>query len=116
MINLQEPSRPWEIAHMHWVTGLPPGDDRIYNSYLVIVGRFSKTSIFFLCHRDDTAIDTALPIWDRVVSWTGILTNILAFSTTYHPLIDGLAERMTQTLEDMVRRFCAYGLDLKDSD
>ncbi|MBW0469784.1 hypothetical protein O181_009499 [Austropuccinia psidii MF-1] len=29
---------------------------------------------------------------------------------------DGLAERMIKTLEDMVRRLCAYGLELKDCD
>ncbi|MBW0517405.1 hypothetical protein O181_057120 [Austropuccinia psidii MF-1] len=28
MIKIQEPSRPWEIVHMDWVTGLPPGGDR----------------------------------------------------------------------------------------
>ncbi|MBW0553563.1 hypothetical protein O181_093278 [Austropuccinia psidii MF-1] len=88
---------------------------------------------------NDTAIDTALLIWNRVVSWTGIFTNIisdrdpkftsalwtnlhqlfgtkLSFSTSYHPQTDGLAERIIQTLEDMVRRFCAYGLELKDCD
>ncbi|MBW0593770.1 hypothetical protein O181_133485 [Austropuccinia psidii MF-1] len=106
MIKIQEPSRPWEIVHMDW---------------------------------DDTAMDTALLIWNRVVSWTGIFTNIisdrdpkftsalwtnlhqlfgtkLSFSTAYHPQTDGLAERMIQTLEDMVRRFCAYGLEFKDFD
>ncbi|MBW0522650.1 hypothetical protein O181_062365 [Austropuccinia psidii MF-1] len=30
--------------------------------------------------------------------------------------MDGLAEIMIQILEDMLRRFCAYGLELKDSD
>ncbi|MBW0559364.1 hypothetical protein O181_099079 [Austropuccinia psidii MF-1] len=30
--------------------------------------------------------------------------------------MDGLAERMIQALEDMIRRFCAYGLEFKDSD
>ncbi|MBW0541408.1 hypothetical protein O181_081123 [Austropuccinia psidii MF-1] len=30
--------------------------------------------------------------------------------------MDGLAERMIQKLEDMIRRFCAYGLEFKDSD
>ncbi|MBW0590003.1 hypothetical protein O181_129718 [Austropuccinia psidii MF-1] len=40
----------------------------------------------------------------------------LSFSTAYHPQADGLAERMIQTLEDMVRRFCAYGLEFKDCD
>ncbi|MBW0462134.1 hypothetical protein O181_001849 [Austropuccinia psidii MF-1] len=30
--------------------------------------------------------------------------------------MDGLAERMIQTLEDMVKIFCAYGLEFKDCD
>ncbi|MBW0582292.1 hypothetical protein O181_122007 [Austropuccinia psidii MF-1] len=40
----------------------------------------------------------------------------LSFSTAYHPQTDGLAERMSQTLEDMVRRFHAYGLEFKYCD
>ncbi|MBW0577939.1 hypothetical protein O181_117654 [Austropuccinia psidii MF-1] len=40
----------------------------------------------------------------------------LSFSTAYHPQTDGLAERMIQTLEDMVKRFCEYGLEFKDCD
>ncbi|MBW0574216.1 hypothetical protein O181_113931 [Austropuccinia psidii MF-1] len=47
MIKIQEPSRPWEIVHMDWVNGLPPGGDRSHNSCIVIVDRFSKTPIFF---------------------------------------------------------------------
>ncbi|MBW0494419.1 hypothetical protein O181_034134 [Austropuccinia psidii MF-1] len=81
-------------------------------------------------------MDTALLIWDRLVSWTGIFKkrisikypkftselwkNIhqlfgtkLSFSTAYHLQTDVLAERMIQILEDMVRLFSAYGLDLK---
>ncbi|MBW0583905.1 hypothetical protein O181_123620 [Austropuccinia psidii MF-1] len=68
MIKIQEPSRPWEIFHMDWVTGLPLGGDRSYNACLVIVDRFSKALIFLPCHKDDTAMDTALLIWNRVVS------------------------------------------------
>ncbi|MBW0568056.1 hypothetical protein O181_107771 [Austropuccinia psidii MF-1] len=124
---------------MDWVTVLPPGGDTSYNSCLVIVERFSKAPIFLPCHKDDTAMDTALLIWNRVVSWTGIFTNIisdrdfkfksalwtslhqlfgtkLSCSTAYHPQTDGLAERMIQTLEDMVRNICAYGLEFKDCD
>ncbi|MBW0564074.1 hypothetical protein O181_103789 [Austropuccinia psidii MF-1] len=102
---------------MNWVTGLPPGGDRSYNAFLVIFYRFSKTPIFLPCHKDDKAMGTAPLIWNRVVSWTGILTNIisdrdpkfisalwtnihqlfgtkLSFSPTYHPQTDGLAGRM----------------------
>ncbi|MBW0565490.1 hypothetical protein O181_105205 [Austropuccinia psidii MF-1] len=84
-------------------------------------------------------MDTALLLWSRVISHTGLFKNIisdrdpkftsalwtnlhrffgtkLSFSTAYHPQKDGLAERMIQTLEDMIRRFCAYGLEFKDSD
>ncbi|MBW0587399.1 hypothetical protein O181_127114 [Austropuccinia psidii MF-1] len=124
MIKIQEPSRLWEIVNMDWVTGLLPGGDRSYNACLVIVDRFSKTPIFLPCHKDDTAMDTALLIWNRVVSWTGIFIKIvsdrnpkftsalwtnlhqlfgikLSFSIAYHPQIDSLAERMIQTLEEM---------------
>ncbi|MBW0504704.1 hypothetical protein O181_044419 [Austropuccinia psidii MF-1] len=67
MIKIQEPSRPWEIDHMDWVAGLPPGGERSYNACLVTVDRFSKTPIFLQCDEDDTAMDTALLIWNRVV-------------------------------------------------
>ncbi|MBW0586940.1 hypothetical protein O181_126655 [Austropuccinia psidii MF-1] len=139
MIKIQEPSRPWEIFHMDWVTGLPPGGDRSYNSCLVVVDRFSKTPIFLPCHKDDTAMDTALLIWNRVVSWTGIFRNIisdrdpkftsalwtkihqlfgskLSFSTAYHTQTDGLAEWMIQNLEELVKKSFACGLEFKDCD
>ncbi|MBW0546109.1 hypothetical protein O181_085824 [Austropuccinia psidii MF-1] len=78
-------------------------------------------------------------IWNRAIYNTGCFKNIisdrdpkftsalwtnlhkllgakLSFSTAYHPQTDGLAERMIQTLEDMIRRFCACGLECKDYD
>ncbi|MBW0581891.1 hypothetical protein O181_121606 [Austropuccinia psidii MF-1] len=95
--------------------------------------------MFLPCHKDDTAIHTAIMIWNKVIRHTGFFQNIisdrdpkftsalctnlhnlfgtkLSFSKAYHSQTDGLAERMTQTLEDMIRRFCAYGLESKDSD
>ncbi|MBW0565865.1 hypothetical protein O181_105580 [Austropuccinia psidii MF-1] len=124
---------------MDWVTASPPGGDKSFNACLVILDIFRKTPIFLPCHKDDTAMDTALLICNRVISHTGLFKNIisdrdpkfksalwtnlhkllgteLSFSAAYHPRTDGLAERMIQTLEDMIRRFCAYGLELKDSD
>ncbi|MBW0560349.1 hypothetical protein O181_100064 [Austropuccinia psidii MF-1] len=90
---------------MNWVPGLPPGGDRSHNACLGIVDRFSKTPIFLPFQKDDTAMNTAFLICNRVVSWTA-----------YHPQTDGMAKRMIQTLEDMVRRFCAYGLEFKVCD
>ncbi|MBW0474914.1 hypothetical protein O181_014629 [Austropuccinia psidii MF-1] len=62
---------------MDWVTGLPPGGDRSYNSCLVIVDRFNKTAIFFPCYNDYKAMDSSLLIWNRVVYWNGIFTKII---------------------------------------
>ncbi|MBW0525801.1 hypothetical protein O181_065516 [Austropuccinia psidii MF-1] len=139
MIQIQEPKSPWEIVHMDWVTALPPGGDRIYNACLVLFDRYSKTPMFLPFHNDEKGMDTAIMIWNKVISHTGLFQNIisdrdqkftsalwtnlhnlfgtkLSLSTAYHPQIDGLEERMVQTLQDMIRIFCAYGLELKDSD
>ncbi|MBW0556363.1 hypothetical protein O181_096078 [Austropuccinia psidii MF-1] len=84
-------------------------------------------------------MDTALKIWNRAISHTGLFTNKisdrdpklayalwsnlhsllgtkLSFSTAYPPQTDGLAGIMIQTLDDMIRSFCAYGLEFEDSD
>ncbi|MBW0511606.1 hypothetical protein O181_051321 [Austropuccinia psidii MF-1] len=95
--------------------------------------------MFLPFHKDYTAMDTAIMIWNEVIRHTGLFQNIisdrdpkftseswtnlhnlfgrkLSFSTAYHPQTDGLAERMIQTFEYMIRLFCAYGLEFKDSD
>ncbi|MBW0552592.1 hypothetical protein O181_092307 [Austropuccinia psidii MF-1] len=133
MIQIQEPRSPWEIAHMDWVTALPPGGDRSYNACLVLFDRYSKTPNFLPSHKDDTAMNTARMIWNKAISHTGLFQNIisdrdpkftsdlwtnlnnlfgtkLSSSTAYNPQTDGLVERMIQTLEEIIRRFCAYGL------
>ncbi|MBW0519753.1 hypothetical protein O181_059468 [Austropuccinia psidii MF-1] len=84
-------------------------------------------------------MDTAIMIWNKAISHTGLFQNIisdrdpkftsalwtklhslfgtkLSSSIAYHPQTDGLAEIMIQKLEDMIRRFYAYGLEFKDSD
>ncbi|MBW0512173.1 hypothetical protein O181_051888 [Austropuccinia psidii MF-1] len=40
----------------------------------------------------------------------------LELFTAYHPQTDGLAERMIQNMEDIIRRFCAYGMEYKDHE
>ncbi|MBW0474987.1 hypothetical protein O181_014702 [Austropuccinia psidii MF-1] len=138
MIHIQEPSTPCKVVHIYWVTALQPFGEKGYNECLVIVDMYSKTPRFLSCHKDYTTMDTSLLIWNRVISCTGLFKNIisdrdpkftsslwtnlhnlfgtkLSFSTAYHPHTGGLAERMIQTLEDIIRIFCAYGLEFKDS-
>ncbi|MBW0550415.1 hypothetical protein O181_090130 [Austropuccinia psidii MF-1] len=90
-------------------------------------------------HKEDAAIDTVLLFWNKIISTCGVpkiiisdrdpkftsafWTNIydmlgtkLAFSTAYHPQTNGLAERMIQIMEDILRRFCVYGMEYKDHD
>ncbi|MBW0588696.1 hypothetical protein O181_128411 [Austropuccinia psidii MF-1] len=91
------------------------------------------------CHKEDTAIDTALLFWNGIIStcgvpkiiisdrdpkftsevWTNLYDKLctkLAFPTAYHLQTDGLAERMIQTMEDILRRFCAYVMEYKDHE
>ncbi|MBW0490033.1 hypothetical protein O181_029748 [Austropuccinia psidii MF-1] len=124
---------------MGWVIGLVPGGKEKFNACLIIVDRFRKSVRCLPCHKEDTAMDTALLSWKNIIStcrvpkiiisdrepkltsefWTNlydILGTKLAFSTAYHPQTDGPAERMIQTMEDILRRFCAYGVEYKDHE
>ncbi|MBW0507505.1 hypothetical protein O181_047220 [Austropuccinia psidii MF-1] len=78
MIKIQEPKSAWEIVHIDWVTELPPGGDRSYNACLVLVDRYSKTPMFLPCYKDDTAMDTAIMIWNKSISHTGLFQNIIS--------------------------------------
>ncbi|MBW0512975.1 hypothetical protein O181_052690 [Austropuccinia psidii MF-1] len=78
MIQIQEPKSSWEIVHMDWVTALPPGGDRSHNACLVLVDRYRKTPLLLPCHKDDTAMDTAIIIWNKFIIQTGSLQNIIS--------------------------------------
>ncbi|MBW0485532.1 hypothetical protein O181_025247 [Austropuccinia psidii MF-1] len=137
MIHIQEPKSPWEAVHMDWVPEIPLSGEISYNACLFIVERYRNTPILLPCQKDDTFMDKVLLLWNRALSNTGLFKNIisdtdpnftyalwtniyrffgtkLSFSTAYHPKTDGLAERMIKTLEDMIRKFCAYELEFKD--
>ncbi|MBW0499135.1 hypothetical protein O181_038850 [Austropuccinia psidii MF-1] len=124
---------------MDWVTGLVPGGKENYNVCFIIVDKFRKSMRCLPCHKEDTTMDNAPLIWNNITStcgvpkiiisdrdpkptselWTNlydILGTKLAFSTGYHPQTDGLAERMIQTIEDILRRFCSYGMEYKDHE
>ncbi|MBW0561674.1 hypothetical protein O181_101389 [Austropuccinia psidii MF-1] len=137
--NIEEPKHPWETINMYWVTGLVPAGKENYNACLIIVDRFRNSMRCLTCHKEDTAMDTALLFWNNIIStcgvpkiiisdrdpkftsefWTNlydILGTNIAISTAYHPQTDGLAERMIQTIEDILRRFCAYCIEYKDHE
>ncbi|MBW0561797.1 hypothetical protein O181_101512 [Austropuccinia psidii MF-1] len=98
--HIEEPKHTCQTINMDWVTGLVPGGKENYNACLIIVHshRYPKFASEFLTNLYD------------------ILGTKLAFSTAYHPQTDGLAERMIQTIENIFRRFCAYGMESKDHE
>ncbi|MBW0557433.1 hypothetical protein O181_097148 [Austropuccinia psidii MF-1] len=96
---------------MDWVTGVVPGGKENFNACLIIVDRFGKSVRCLPCHKEDTAMDTALLFWKQMISTCGVpkiiisdrdpkltsevWTNLydmlgtkLAFSTAYHPQTD----------------------------
>ncbi|MBW0562206.1 hypothetical protein O181_101921 [Austropuccinia psidii MF-1] len=94
---------------------------RSYNEFLVLVGRYRKTPMFLPCHKDDTAMETAIMIWNKVITHTGLLQDIisdrgpkftsalwknlhnlfgrrLSFSTAYHPKLMGLEFKVSDVI------------------
>ncbi|MBW0472574.1 hypothetical protein O181_012289 [Austropuccinia psidii MF-1] len=45
-----------------------------------------------------------------------MLGTKVAFWTAYHTQTDGLAERMIQKMQDIIRRFCTYVIEYKDHE
>ncbi|MBW0556857.1 hypothetical protein O181_096572 [Austropuccinia psidii MF-1] len=116
---------------MDWVTNLVPGGKENYNACLVIVDRLRKSSSCLECPKEDKAMDTALFFWNKNIAafvvpkiiisgrdtkftskfWTklyDILLTKLVFSTY------GRAERIIHKMEEIIRSFCAYGMEYKD--
>ncbi|MBW0505690.1 hypothetical protein O181_045405 [Austropuccinia psidii MF-1] len=137
--HIEEPKHPWETINIDWVTGIVPGGKENFKACLITVDSFSKSPRCLPCHKEDTAMDTALLFWNNIIStcgapkiiisdrdpkftsefWTNLydmLGTKFAFSTAYHPQKDGSAVRMIQTMEDILRRFCAYGMEYKDNE
>ncbi|MBW0505089.1 hypothetical protein O181_044804 [Austropuccinia psidii MF-1] len=136
---IEEPKHPWETINMDLVTGLFPGGKENFKACLFIVDRYSKSVRCLSFHKEDTAMDKDLLSWNNIIATCGVpkiiisdrdpkftsefwtnfydmLSTKLAFSTAYHPQTDGLAERMIQKMEDIIRSFCAYGMEYKDHE
>jgi transposase InsO family protein len=136
---IEEPKNRWEVVNMDFVTALLVAGRDNFNSVLVVVDCFSRRARFLPCHKESSALDIALTFWQHIISDVGcpkiiisdrdpkftsqfwqslfdLLGTKLLFSTAYHPQTDGLAERMIQTLEDMLRRYCSFGTTYKDGE
>ncbi|MBW0565321.1 hypothetical protein O181_105036 [Austropuccinia psidii MF-1] len=57
---IEEPKHQWETIDMDWITGIVPGGKENFNSCLVIFDRYGNSVRFLPCHKEDTAMDTAL--------------------------------------------------------
>ena len=135
--EIEKPTKPWEIVNMDFVTGLPTAGDLSYNSALVVVCRLTRKAKFIPVHKDIDARGVALVWWKHMLNEAGLPLAIISdrdpkftgefwkalmkimgcsrkFSTAHHPQTDGSAERMIQTLEDMIRRYCAFGMMYED--
>ncbi|MBW0466458.1 hypothetical protein O181_006173 [Austropuccinia psidii MF-1] len=115
--HIEEPKHPWETINMDWVTGPVQGGKENFNSCLVIVNRYGKSNnIISTCGVPNIIISDREPKFTSEF-WTSlyeILGKKLSFYTAYHPQTDGLAGRMIQTKEDVLIRFCSYGMEYKE--
>ncbi|MBW0481773.1 hypothetical protein O181_021488 [Austropuccinia psidii MF-1] len=96
--HIEEHKHTWETINMDWVTGPVPGGKETSNTYLVIVDSCGVPKIII----SDRDPKFTLEFWTNLYD---IIGTKLAFSTEYHPQTDGLAERMIQAMEDIIRRF-----------
>ncbi|MBW0463440.1 hypothetical protein O181_003155 [Austropuccinia psidii MF-1] len=132
--HIEEPKHPCETINIDWVTGLVPGGKETFDARLIIVDRFSKSMRCLPYQKEDKAMDNTPLFWNNIISTCGVpkiiisdrdpkftsefWTNLyemlgtkLAFFTAYHPQTDGLSERMILKIEDILRRFCGYGME-----
>ncbi|KAH0706397.1 hypothetical protein KY285_010896 [Solanum tuberosum] len=115
----------WEVINMDFITGLPR-TRRQHDSIWVIVDRVTKSSRFLAVKTTDSVEDYAKFYINEIVRLHGVPLSIISdrgpqftfhfwksfqkgigtqvnHSTTFHPQTDGQAERIIQTLEDMLR-------------
>ncbi|GAB7336849.1 hypothetical protein MBLNU13_g00019t1 [Cladosporium sp. NU13] len=127
---LPVPKTIWEEISLDFITKLPPSmmGEKVYDSILVVVDRYSKMAVYIPAVETWTAKDFAdvfmtniglrfgLPLGivsDRGALFTSKFWTEICYqcqirrrlSTAYHPQTDGQTERQNQTLEAYLRMF-----------
>ncbi|MBW0487144.1 hypothetical protein O181_026859 [Austropuccinia psidii MF-1] len=83
------------------------------NKAIVILNKLISHKGLFKNIISDRDTKLTSDLWKNIQNLFG---TKLSFTKPYHPQPDFLSERMIQALEDMIRRFCAYGLELEESN
>lgn len=127
---LPVPSYPWEIVGVDYVTCLPKSGKSAYTAVMIMVDHLTKMAHFVPCHDDITAEESAelfvhhcyrlhgVPrtlVSDRdpkfiSAFWQSFwrkLNTKLNMSTARRPQTDGLTERVNQTMQSLLRCYCA---------
>ncbi|MBW0462147.1 hypothetical protein O181_001862 [Austropuccinia psidii MF-1] len=79
MLHIKELESVLEVAHVDLVEALSPSGDKRYNSFLGSLDRYRKTPLFLPCNKDETSVDTALLLWNRVLSHIWLFKNIIGY-------------------------------------
>ncbi|TYJ51343.1 hypothetical protein B9479_008090 [Cryptococcus floricola] len=113
---------------MDFAGPFPPSGPLKHNMILIVVDKLTKRSHFIPCFQTDNASHIANLFFDNIVRHHGLPQNIisdrhvkftstfwralfarlgteLSISSSNHPQSDGQAERMVQTVKEMLRHF-----------
>lgn len=135
---LKVPLRPWSSIAFDHIVKLPkskiPGEDKEYDSILVITDRLTKYGYFMPYIEASSAQTLAYHVNERVISNHGLPDEIVSdrgttfasnfwqalmallgvkhkLSTAYHPQTNGQTERLNQILEQYLRCYLNYDQD-----
>ena len=127
---LPVPDYPWEVVGVDYVTGLPRSGKKKYDAVMVVVCHLTKMAHFIPCHKEVTTEDSVDYFVHEVYRLHGVprvivsdrgpqfiadfwqsfwrrLNTKLNMSTARRPQTDGLSERVNETMQSLLRCYCA---------
>ena len=132
VIRLPIPTGPWKSISMDFIVKLPVSEG--FDSFLVVVDRFSKMVHLIPCSEKIDASQMATLLIKNVFKYHGLPMDIISgqgtrftstfwgslcehlgiqrkLSTAAHPQTDGQSERMNQTVEQILRGLVNFNQD-----